>query len=342
MLVTTAGDLDRATELGEEVLERAQAAEDPDSIAHVAITLTSVHLARRDIGAATESIGIAEQAATLVDSQHYRGQISTLRGWLSWLDGDFEAAQHAFGEAVVAHREIDDWIVYILEGLQAQGLAALRLGRLEPAVRLIDEATASYCGSPELRGHLASLIEDLIALAAPSGAAHVTFSARLAAQLLGASNALRRETGERRPFLNMPEYDDAIAMDHLRRELGRHRFQEDFTAGQQLETDQCAASIHHLVQSAWVAQGPANIGPVADPADILSTREYEVLILLAQSKRSAEIATDLFVSERTVHAHLRTIYQKLHVSNRAAAIRWSFDNGYVRETPVHAATTKAP
>ena len=51
----------------------------------------------------------------------------------------------------------------------------------------------------------------------------------------------------------------------------------------------------------------------------LSAREREVLQLVAQGASNKEIAKDLFISETTVKAHLRSIIEKLHVKNRAQA-----------------------
>jgi NarL family two-component system response regulator YdfI len=60
------------------------------------------------------------------------------------------------------------------------------------------------------------------------------------------------------------------------------------------------------------------------PSAVLSTdltgRELEVLRLVAQGERSKEIAVRLGISERTVKAHLASIYNRLGVDSRAAAI----------------------
>lgn len=54
--------------------------------------------------------------------------------------------------------------------------------------------------------------------------------------------------------------------------------------------------------------------------DNLSKREQEVLEAVARGERSKEIAAHLGISERTVKAHLASIYSKLGVDSRAAAI----------------------
>ena len=53
----------------------------------------------------------------------------------------------------------------------------------------------------------------------------------------------------------------------------------------------------------------------------LTAREIEVLHLLAQDLSNPQIAERLVVSRRTVDAHLRSIYDKLGVKSRDAAIR---------------------
>ncbi len=52
----------------------------------------------------------------------------------------------------------------------------------------------------------------------------------------------------------------------------------------------------------------------------LSPRELEVLRELVSGARNSDIAGKLGISERTVKAHLATIYQKLGVSSRSAAV----------------------
>ena len=52
----------------------------------------------------------------------------------------------------------------------------------------------------------------------------------------------------------------------------------------------------------------------------ISEREREILDALAAGLRNKEIGTRLHVSENTVRAHLRTIYEKLQVGSRAEAV----------------------
>ncbi|MGI8330701.1 response regulator [Actinomadura scrupuli] len=66
-----------------------------------------------------------------------------------------------------------------------------------------------------------------------------------------------------------------------------------------------------------VRRGPAAPGQVRFR---LSAREAEVMDLISQGRSNREIATVLFVSEKTVKNHVNRIFAKLLVANRAAAI----------------------
>lgn len=54
--------------------------------------------------------------------------------------------------------------------------------------------------------------------------------------------------------------------------------------------------------------------------DSLSKRENEILELLSRGLMYKEIATQIFLSPETVRKHVYHIYEKLHVTNRVAAI----------------------
>jgi len=63
----------------------------------------------------------------------------------------------------------------------------------------------------------------------------------------------------------------------------------------------------------------------------LTDRELEVLEAVARGERSKEVASHLGISERTVKAHLASIYQKLGVDSRAAAIAVAAQKGLLKD-----------
>jgi DNA-binding NarL/FixJ family response regulator len=59
----------------------------------------------------------------------------------------------------------------------------------------------------------------------------------------------------------------------------------------------------------------------------LSKREREVATLIGQGKTNGEIATELFLSKRTVETHVSHILSKLGLSSRAQIMHWAIDHG---------------
>lgn len=69
--------------------------------------------------------------------------------------------------------------------------------------------------------------------------------------------------------------------------------------------------------------------PAAAVAHPLSTRELQVLRLVAAGKSNRAIAAELFISERTVERHVSNIFAKLNVSSRAAATAYAYEHQLV-------------
>jgi DNA-binding NarL/FixJ family response regulator len=59
----------------------------------------------------------------------------------------------------------------------------------------------------------------------------------------------------------------------------------------------------------------------------LTTREAEVLTLLAAGLSNAEIAQRLFVSNATVKTHINRIFAKTGARDRAQAVRYAYQTG---------------
>jgi DNA-binding NarL/FixJ family response regulator len=70
--------------------------------------------------------------------------------------------------------------------------------------------------------------------------------------------------------------------------------------------------------------------PVSDPElDLLSPREREVLKLLARGYAYKEIASQLFISIKTVETHVSAVLRKTQKSNRYELSRWATDRRLV-------------
>jgi NarL family two-component system response regulator LiaR len=55
------------------------------------------------------------------------------------------------------------------------------------------------------------------------------------------------------------------------------------------------------------------------PLDVLSSREREVLTLIARGRSNREIASALTLSEQTIKSHVSNILSKLHLADRTQA-----------------------
>ncbi|HLL51868.1 MAG TPA: response regulator transcription factor [Thermomicrobiales bacterium] len=64
--------------------------------------------------------------------------------------------------------------------------------------------------------------------------------------------------------------------------------------------------------------------------EALSSREIEVLALVAKGANNREVAGQLFISEATVKTHLLHIYSKLGVADRTAAVTTALERGILR------------
>ena len=154
--------------------------------------------------------------------------------------------------------------------------------------------------------------------------------------------------------LRMPGMDGITAIERLRIEMPKigvvilTTFNEDnlmrrgLRAGAKgyLLKDTSRERLFHAIQAAArgetllapemllkLLNGAENPPPTEGGMLKLSEREMEVLAAVARGERSKEIALKLGISERTVKAHLASIYNKLGVDSRAAAIAIAAQRG---------------
>ncbi len=155
--------------------------------------------------------------------------------------------------------------------------------------------------------------------------------------------------------LQMPGMDGITAIGHLRREYPEiaivilTTFNEDemmlrgLQAGARgyllkdtdrqtlLDTITAAARGETLLKpeilSRVLALQQATAAAAADESSPLTGRELEVLRAASLGERNKEIAFKLGISERTVKAHLTSIYTKFGVDSRVAAVAIATQNG---------------
>lgn len=107
------------------------------------------------------------------------------------------------------------------------------------------------------------------------------------------------------------------------------------TVFEQLGAAQYAQRARQLLRSLGVV--PSRGRPSAETGAPLSKRELEVSRLVASGYSNAQIATELFISPRTVTTHLDHIYVKLELNSRTALTRYLADTGLLTEGTAQAA-----
>jgi DNA-binding NarL/FixJ family response regulator len=221
-------------------------------------------------------------------------------------EGDHERAVELLEESMASFRDLGDtqraticvtylWMAALERGDQERAAALLkedlrRLQRLEvkPRIQIYDS------------------LMGLAVVAALSGRpAH-------AVRLQGAAEAVREAISlslllwDHTPA----NYDDQLAA--ARAGLDEATFAKAWAEGRAMTPEQAveyAISQEDLPSSRSTTSYPAG----------LSAREVEVLKLVARGLTNAQIATELFISPRTVDRHLNSIYRKVGIGSRAAA-----------------------
>lgn len=88
-----------------------------------------------------------------------------------------------------------------------------------------------------------------------------------------------------------------------------------------------AAAAGHAPLDPRVARALLPTARPPDPAGSLSAREREVLSLVANGLANKQIARSLGISERTVKAHLGSVFRQIGVADRTSAALWARDHG---------------
>jgi DNA-binding NarL/FixJ family response regulator len=136
-----------------------------------------------------------------------------------------------------------------------------------------------------------------------------------ALRLAGAAAALRAAigAGETPPFRAYVER----RLERARRALGEKAGARAFQEGRALTPEEALSEARQALGRP-AEETPARRGTVGG---LLSARELEVLRLVAEGLTDARVAERLHLSPRTVGRHLESVYRKLGVSSRTAAVR---------------------
>ena len=225
------------------------------------------------------------------------------------MTGDDAGAEAVLAETLVATRALGNRR-HASRALWALGLVALRRG--EPARALIEEACAlgrEFGDDVFLTFAIPELARAHMGEGRPEAAV----------RLIAAASAYRAATGAAPIVWFRDEHERTI--ERARAALGEARFAAVWREGEAMSPDEA------FVSARDEAGEPAPDDDGAPRPEELTAREAEVLNLVARGLTDAQVAAELVLSRRTVHAHLRAIYRKLDVGSRHAATRWALERG---------------
>ena len=255
-----------------------------------------------------ESLALFKQAG---DPEGHAVALHAL-GIVSWNEGDNRTAWSLQAEALTAFRNLGNRR-FVASALSELGRVAASSGDGATAQKLYEESLGVLIDLGD-RYSVAQTLERLadvaVRLQQPAWAA----------RLLGAAHALLETLGILRALFDTPGYERCAGA--VRAQLSAQAFASAWAAGQMMTPQEAVASEESPLPQQH--HTPAIASP-ANP-DALTARELEVLRLVAEGFTDAQVAEQMIVSLRTVHAHLRSIYSKLNVTSRTAAARYAVDH----------------
>ncbi len=348
------GDYAAARELSEESLEIHRELQDRGSVAALLTQLGHVARAQGDYRTARsmyeEGLAIRRELGLRRDialSLHGLGKVALH-------EGGYEDARSLLRQSLAIYREIGDEqsIAMALRDLaeatrgagdpetaaglasESQGLFRAQGDRRGIAMTLLTLGAVAHdrCDHREAMRLYAESLRTFLALGARHDAADcldrlAALAVDLerpveAARLFGKARACGEALGVPMTPTQQRLHDRATTK--VRARLGDRAFDAAWAEGRDMTPEQLLAPLEQMISSArGSARGTAHRSDY--PAG-LTSREVEVLRLVASGMTDAQIAAELVISPRTVNAHLFSIYSKLGVGSRSAATRYAIEH----------------
>ena len=142
----------------------------------------------------------------------------------------------------------------------------------------------------------------------------------LAARLWGAVEGLEEAYGVRIASLILSATDYEGRLGIVRSQLAEEAYSEAWAEGKAMALERAVeyslSEDEHQEPPVLLAAPERQPPPVGERAERLTPREQEIAILVARGFTNRQIASELFISERTVDHHVSNILKKLDVSSR--------------------------
>jgi predicted ATPase/DNA-binding CsgD family transcriptional regulator len=306
LIAITLGDHTSGLEAVNEASAIARRLKDDASLVQILANQAALQVLAGDLpGARETSADATALAERLGDDMSFVGAAQS-EAFIAFLEGDFGRMRDIGLDAAARCRQQGE--LYMLSThLTSAGMGALMLGEHAAAeTALVDALRASL--AVDDRPGLVMRMQMLACAAAMTG------NALRAAKLVGAADMLRLAIGaDVNPFTSsLVEKAEAQA----KAVLGEDRYRRALEEGARLDREGAVA----LALGQMEARSTRRTSD--KPSDPLGKREREVAELIAEGLSNKEIATRLFLSERTVETHVYNILNKLGFSSRVSIASW--------------------
>jgi predicted ATPase/DNA-binding CsgD family transcriptional regulator len=225
------------------------------------------------------------------------------------------AASYA-GDTVLARRRLDEALSISRQIGYQEGIAWAQheLGILARREHDLPGAAGLLRSSLQLHHELGDRWRAASVLEEVAGGVLVRLEPARAAELLGATEALRDALQAPLPPAERPDYEQAV--ETLRERLAPMLLERHWETGRARGLER---SIHVAVEAIARLSRPDAPPWRHALADLLTEREQAVLALLREGHTNREIAAELFISPSTAGVHVSNILRKLGVRSRVQA-----------------------
>ncbi|WP_307613440.1 LuxR C-terminal-related transcriptional regulator [Pseudarthrobacter sp. W1I19] len=304
-LAVAQGDHSAGLEAAAEAARIARGGGDDVLLVRILAMESALHVMNADLPSARRASVEAHELADALGNDIAHIAAAQSEALIASMDGDFVRMREVGLAAAELCRRVHE--IYMLSThLTSAGVASMMLGDYAEAESALIEALKTTILLDDRPG----LVLRLQALAANASMAG---QSERSAKLLGATDMLRMQGGYRvSPFIR-PLVEQATKLANA--QLGNERYSRALREGTQLDNDAALA----LALGTKAARAA---GPTPKTADPLSKRERQIAELAAEGLTNKEIASRLFVSERTVETHIYNILNKLGINSRSKIGAW--------------------
>ncbi len=318
MVAIVQGEYARARQLVEECLALFRTLGSKKGIAESLLYLAVIMFSQGEL---VQAHAVAEESLALnreIGNRSGEAYVLPTLAEITFFQGDTTTARLLLEKSCALWREVGNeaqiaWTLSLLgKVIAAQGdLAGARACYEESLIRGkgVNSNLSSQDTPPALEG--------LAVVVAAQG--EPTWAARL----WGTAEAQREAYGTPLAPVYRADYEQAVAA--ARTQLGEQPFAAAWTEGRSMTPEQVLAA-RGAVTVPVQPQATGSVKSLSTYPDGLTAREVEVLCLVAQGLSNAEIADQLIISLLTVKAHMRSLYNKLGISSRSAATRYTIEH----------------